>query len=239
MKPVLVLQHVCHESLGSLGAYFRDAGLPCRHIEVFQEIPDRLDVAGAAGLVVLGGPMNVDEVDRYPFLRDEVAWIHEALSAEMPVLGICLGAQLLAKSLGSRVYAGATKEVGWYEVELTPAAAGDPLFAGSHTREVVFQWHGDTFDLPPGAVHLAQSGQCLHQAFRYGRAAYGLQFHVEMTAELLDDWLDDPGNQRELASLPEIDASAIRAQTPHYLPRMQALGNRLLPRFAAMCCTLS
>ena len=106
--------------------------------------------------------------------------------ADLPVLGICLGAQLLAKTLGARVYPNRVKEIGWYPIELTPAAADDPLFAQSGAQ-TVFQWHGDTFDLPAGAVHLARSPLCENQAFRYGHNAYGLQFHIEMTAAMIDD----------------------------------------------------
>jgi GMP synthase-like glutamine amidotransferase len=179
--------------------------------------------------------MNVDEVDRYPFLRAEVGWIREAVEARIPVLGICLGAQLLAKALGAAVYPNRIKEIGWYEIALTAEAASDPLFEGCSPRQTVFQWHGDTFDLPAGAVHLATSPLCRHQAFRYGPSAYGLQFHAEMTAALVDDWLGEAGNERELAELATIDPAAIRAQTPHCLPRMETLGRQILQRFAAMC----
>jgi GMP synthase-like glutamine amidotransferase len=157
MKPILVLQQVPHENLASLESHFQRAGLPWQYVELFRTIPARLDMAQAAGLVVLGGPMNVDEVQRFPFLAREVEWIREAVEAEVPLLGICLGSQLLAKAMGAKVYANAVKEIGWYEIELEPAAADDPLFADSSARQIVFQWHGDTFELPPGAVHLAPS----------------------------------------------------------------------------------
>ncbi len=179
MKPILVLQHVPHENMASLESYFHRAGLIWQYVELFRRVPARLDLAGAAGLVVLGGPMNVDEVNKFPYLAREVEWIRQAVAAELPLLGICLGSQLLAKALGAKVYPNAVKEIGWYEIELQPAASDDVLFAGSAARETVFQWHGDTFDLPPGAVHLALGRECRHQAFRYGRAAWGLQFHIE------------------------------------------------------------
>ncbi len=235
MKKVFVLQHVPHEPLGTLESYLREAGLGLRRAELFRAVPERLPWDAAAGLVVMGGPMNVDEVDQYPFLKSEVAWIQQALAKEVPVLGICLGAQLLAKSLGARVFANRVKEIGWYEIELLPAAADDPLFHGCPPRQTVFQWHGDTFDLPPGAVHLAQSPLCRHQAFRYGPSAFGLQFHAEMTGEMVYDWLGEPANCGELSSLDYIDPAAIRAQTPEFLPKMQALGRQILPRFAGLC----
>jgi GMP synthase (glutamine-hydrolysing) len=235
MEPILVLQQVPHETLGTLAPFFLEAGLEFRYLELFSQAPPRFDPDRAAGLVILGGPMNVDEVDRYPFLRSEVAWIREAVVREVPVLGICLGAQLLAKSLGARIYQNAVKEIGWYEIELSSAAEEDPVFGGLAPRQAVFQWHGDTFDLPPNAVHLAQGDSCRQQAFRFGRSAYGLQFHAEMTAPLIEDWLDDAENRRELAALDYIDPEGIRARTPELLPRMEALGRHVFPRFAALC----
>jgi GMP synthase (glutamine-hydrolysing) len=235
MKSILVLQHVPHETLGTLESHFTGAGFPCRYLGLFSHVPERLDLDEAAGLVVLGGPMNVDEVDQYPFLGPEVGWIREAIDREIPVLGICLGAQLLAKSQGAKVYRNPVKEIGWYDLELTPEAAADPLFAGLDPRQIVFQWHGDTFDLPTGAVHLARSPSCRHQAFRVGRSAWGLQFHVEMTAALIDDWLGDEENRRELAALDYIDPSRIQAATPEFLPRMEIIGRHILPRFVGLC----
>lgn len=235
MQPVVVLQHVPRETLGSLEAILHRAGLPWRYIELFAEPPQRLDVEEAAGLIVLGGPMNVDETDRYPFLAAEVQWIQQAVARSIPLLGICLGSQLLAKACGARVYPNAVKEIGWYEVELTPAARDDWLFAECPPRPTVFQWHGDTFDLPAGAVLLATGPLCRHQAFRVGSRAYGLQFHIEMTAELIDSWLDHPENDAELASLPYIDPQQIRRQTPVMLPRLEAVGTEVLRRFATLC----
>ena len=235
MKPILVLQHVPHETLGSLEGHFRAAGLSWQMLSLFDQIPPRLDLREAAGLVVLGGPMNVDEVDQFPFLATEVNWIRVALVQGVPILGVCLGSQLLAKAAGAKVYANGVKEIGWYELGLTPAAANDPLFAGVGPQATVFQWHGDTFDLPDGAVHLASSPRCRHQAFRVGDSAWGLQFHVEMTPELVESWLDHPEGQAELAALPYIDPAAIRAQLHEGLAAMRLLGDRVLPAFAKLC----
>jgi GMP synthase (glutamine-hydrolysing) len=225
-----------HEPAGTLETALSNAGLGFRYVDLFQELPARLPLEEAGGLIVLGGAMNVDQTDRYPFLSREVAWIGQALDRELPLLGICLGSQLLAKTLGAKVYSAGRKEIGWYSVELTVAAADDPLFAQSGAR-TVFQWHGDTFDLPAGAVHLARSPVCQNQAFRYGRNAYGLQFHIEMTAAMIDDWLSEAGNCRELAELDYIDPGNILAQTPRELPQLQALAAEVLGRFAEMCQT--
>jgi GMP synthase (glutamine-hydrolysing) len=235
MKTILVLQHVPHETLGSLEQHFGKAGLKPRYVELFREVPERLDWDRVAGLVVLGGPMNVDEVHRYPFLGPEVGWIREAVESGLPLLGICLGSQLLAKALGAKVYANKIKEIGWYHLELTPQAADDPLLGGCAPRQLVFQWHGDTFDLPSGAIRLAQSEHCRHQAFRYGSSAWGFQFHVEMTPRLVTDWLDEPNNRQELAGLDYIDPEVIRRRKTEALAAMDSFGQQVLGRFAALC----
>ncbi len=234
-RKVLILQHVAHETGGTLDDYLQRAGLDWSYLPLYRNMPDRIDWASVAGLVVLGGSMNVDETDRYPFLKFDLRAIGEALDAEVPLLGVCLGSQLLAKALGSRVYPNGVKEIGWYALDIRPEAADDPLFTGCGPQETVFQWHGDTFDLPGGAVHLASSRQCAQQAFRYGRSAWGIQFHIEMTRELIDSWLGVSENDAELASLPYIDPARIRAETPAQLPRMASLADRVLSRFAAMC----
>ena len=155
-------------------------------------------------------------------------------TAGIPLLGICLGSQLLAKAFGAKVYPGPIKEIGWYPLALTVAAAEDRLFAGCGPKFTVFQWHGDTFDLPR-AVHLAQSPLYRNQAFRIGPSAYGLQFHIEMTSEMIEDWLTESGNCGELASLDYIDAELIRQKTAHELPGLQTLADKVLSRFAELC----
>jgi GMP synthase (glutamine-hydrolysing) len=233
-KNVLILRQVPHEPGGTLEIALQKAAVDFRYIDLYQETPDGLPLDEAAGLVVMGGPMNVDQVDRYPFLAKELGWIEQAIDLELPMLGICLGSQLLAKTLGARVYRNRISEIGWYPIELTSTAADDALF-GQGGRRTVFQWHGDTFDLPGGAVHLARNDWCENQAFRYGPRAYGLQFHLEMTAELVDDWLAEAGNCRELDQLDYIDPQVIRVQMPVELPRLQTFAAEVFGRFAAMC----
>ena len=235
MKPILVLQHVPHETLGALESVFAEAGFGCRYPKLFDLPPDELDLAAVAGLVVLGGPMNVDQTDVYPYLAREVEWIRDAIQTGLPVLGICLGSQLMAKALGAKVRAAGTKQIGWYNVQLTPAANGDRLMAGCPSPMTVFQWHGDTFDLPAGAVRLAGCDTCENQAFRYGDRAYALQFHIEVTANMVQRWLDEPENSRELAGLDDIDPDEIRRRMPQELPPMQTIGAKVFGRFAAIC----
>ena len=235
MKPVLALRHVPHEDLGILEDVFRQAGLVYSYVDLFQSVPRNLQPRQLAGLVVLGGPMNVDETDRYPYLATSLLWIREAIDAGVPVLGICLGSQLLAKALGSEVRPNGIKEIGWYPIELLPQAAEDRLFNGCEPKNIVFQWHGDTFDLPAGAVQLARSSHCEQQAFRYGDSAYGLQFHMEVTPAMVETWLQEPANCGELASLDYIRPEEIRRRLPQETPPMQQLGRRVFGRFAELC----
>jgi GMP synthase (glutamine-hydrolysing) len=235
MKPVLAIRHVPHEGLGTIGDAFARRDVPVTVIDAFAGELPRFDPQDFAGLVVMGGPMNVDETDRYPNLEIELQWLRQAVEAKLPILGVCLGSQLLAKALGSPVYANRIKEIGWYEVEWLPAAGDDSLFRSLPRPMTVFQWHGDTFDLPPGAVQLARSPQCENQAFRYGPAAYGLQFHMEVTAAIIDDWLCESGNCGELAEVSYIDPAVIREDTPKKLPTMELLGRQVFEEFAKLC----
>jgi len=136
MKPILILRHVPHESAGTLEDALTAAGLKFRYVDLFQKIPSaaELDLTAAAGLVVMGGPMNVDETDKYPFLAAEIDWIRQALAARLPTLGICLGAQLLAKACGAKVFSNRVKEIGWYVIDVTPQAKDDPLFGPAAGR---------------------------------------------------------------------------------------------------------
>jgi GMP synthase (glutamine-hydrolysing) len=233
-RTVLILRHMPQEGGGTLETALSRDGITVRYVDLFQETPAQLPLDRASGLVILGGPMNVDEVARYPFLKLDVQWIQQALDVGLPLLGICLGSQLLAKALGSRVYPNAVKEIGWYPLEWLPAAADDPLFVQSGAT-TVFQWHGDTFDLPQETVLLASGSSCKNQAFRWGANAYGLQFHIEMTAAMLEEWLKKGEDRGELAALDYIDPQLIRQSTPALLPPMQQLAGDVFGRFARMC----
>ena len=234
MKPVLVLRHEPNVSMGSLGAALAEAGLEPRQIDLFQSPPPALPWAEMAGLVVLGGNISANDGHRFPFLDAELDWLRAAVNRRMPTLGICLGAQLLAKALGAPVYRCPQPEIGWYEIELLPAAAEDQWFRGAGCP-TVFQWHGETFDLPAGAVHLAQSRACQNQAFRFGGTAYGLQFHVEMTPDLMELWLRDYNVGDATSMGVVVDPAAIRAASLGAFPPMHAFSRCLLAGFAALC----
>lgn len=240
MNRVIVLRHAADEALGNLEVTLRACGLVLEVVNCFADTWPDVERAGFdpsrfAGLVVMGGPMNVDQTDRHPYLATEVEWLRAAVGAGLPTLGICLGAQLLAKALGARVYPHRIKEIGWYEIELAPEAAGDALLADSGPRETVFHWHGDTFDLPAGAVRLARGEGCENQAFRYGPCAYGVQFHPEMTAEMVDTWLSAPSLCGQLRECDYIDPAEIRRSTAESLAEMAPFAGRIFERFAALC----
>lgn len=196
---ILAFRHVPFEHLGHIGTELERRGIGFDYADLYQPGAMAPDPARYDGLVFMGGPMSVN--DPLPYLEREARWIAEAVAARQPVLGVCLGAQLIAKALGARVYPNAVKEIGWFEIELTAEGAADPLFAGAAPRETVLQWHGETFDLPPGATWLASSAACRHQAFRAGANAYALQFHLEVTPEMIEDWCAQDANRSDVREL--------------------------------------
>lgn len=189
-KEVLILMHVPTEDAGTIINFLNSKQIPhrSRRLYIDEPLPASLDAVRA--LVIMGGPMNVYEEEKYPFLEKENALIQKALKAEIPCLGICLGAQLMAKALGAAVMKAQAAEVGWCDLTLKGEALRDNLFSflerGKKLR--VLQWHEDTFDLPQGAVLLASSQIVPHQAFRYGQNAYGFQFHLEVNRPMLEQW---------------------------------------------------
>jgi len=232
MKKLLVCQHVAYEILGTLDPLLRRAGFRIRYVN-FDRYPDavpRLD--GYHGLVVLGGPMCVDQSDSYPHLRTEIRLVDQALQRGIPVLGICLGAQLIAAALGAGVGKNREKEIGWYDVSLTEDGRRDPVFAHFDGTEKLFQWHGDTFEIPRDAVRLASSDGCPNQAFRYGENVYGFQFHLEVDEPLVERWLNVPRHRAELAELRgRIDPDQIRRDTPKHIERLKLLSRGTFGEF--------
>jgi GMP synthase (glutamine-hydrolysing) len=225
MKTVLLLQHVPHEGPGSLSSLLQTAGFGIQTLAFWDGAETEPVPKLYNGLIVLGGPMGVYDADQYPHLAQEKAIIQLAAKNNLPVLGICLGAQLIADALGARVYPSGIKEIGWYDLTPTEAAKEDPLFHALKAKEKVFQWHGDTFDLPHGTVHLAYSPLCVNQAFRYGRGVYGLQFHLEVDSAMIEAWLDVPQNRSEIAALEgKIDPNLIRIDTRRHISRLTELG---------------
>jgi GMP synthase-like glutamine amidotransferase len=222
----LVLQHVAVEGPGTLAPYLEARGWQLDTVALYAGARLPEEARGYQAVIVMGGPMGVYDEAEYPFLRDEHHFLRRAIAQEVPLLGVCLGSQLLAKALRARVYRNPQKEIGWYTVDLTPAGATDPLFAGLTSPVPVFQWHGDAFDIPAGAISLASSPLCAHQAFRYGERVYGLLFHLELTPAIIHRWIE--AFQDELVSLRgSIDPDRIVAELPYRLAAYQQAGARV------------
>ena len=226
-----MVQHLPAEGPAAVADALARAGAKaCLHRCDLAGPPPPLD--GFAGLVVMGGTMAAHTDDGFPTRRDELTLLADALERQVPTLGICLGAQLLAVAAGARAYPGAAGlEIGWLPVDLSPAAADDPLFADIAGPLTVLHWHGDTFDLPVGSVHLGSSERYKHQAFRQGPAAWGLQFHLEVDLATVDAFVtEDTG---EAGAAPG-GAAGLLADAPAHLRALAPQRDLLLDRFAAL-----
>jgi GMP synthase (glutamine-hydrolysing) len=230
MAKVYVLQHHRVENLGTIAEALEGAALAWQYIRVHEGHPVPKEMKGAGGLIVMGGPMAAYQADRYPFLRDEMVLIEQAVSEELPVLGVCLGAQIVAAALGAKVTRNpAGKEIGWYPVTLSDAAQEDRLWRGVAPTITPFHWHGDIFELPAGAVSLASSEKTPCQAFRYGNSVYALQFHIEVTPEsvaaMAAEW------PRELEK-EKISAAEMIGAAAGHVPELDLLSDAIFGRWA-------
>ena len=180
----------------------------------------------------MGGPQSVYEQDKFPWLRDEIRLIEDALKHAKPVLGVCLGSQLLAATLGANVYPGRQKEIGWHRITLTDFAADrSTLHRGTRVPSPAFHWHGDIFDLPRGATLLASSALTAHQAFRYGKNAYGLLFHLEVTLPQIIAMVETFADELQAAGL---NGSAIKLNAHTHLPQLQKTGAEVFGRWVGL-----
>lgn len=235
MKKVLVFQHVAHEILGTLHPLLRQEGFRIRYANFGRGDHPDLNVESYDGLVILGGPMGVYEADKHRHLADEIRAIQDAIARDKPVLGICLGAQLIAAALGAKVEKGPTKEIGWYDVSLTEDGAKDPVLGCLSPTEKIFQWHQDFFELPKDAVWLATSPACKYQAFRYGANVYGFQFHLEVDEPMIERWLRLSAHAELFRS--EFSADAIRASTHTHVSRLKELSAKVFTSYLTSCRT--
>lgn len=195
-----------------------------------QAAPPR-DPSTYDAVLVLGGAMNIDQVDRHPWLAPEKELLVELLERRVPLFGVCLGAQLVAEAAGATPRRAREPEIGWFEVELTLAARDDPLLAGLPSRFDAFQWHSYEFPLPPNAVPLARSPVCL-QAFRVNDTAWGIQFHAEVSLGIVEDWIADYRSDEDAVRI-GLDDEALRRQTRASITRWNELGRLLWERFLA------
>lgn len=232
MRKLLVFQHVPFEPLGTLDGQFKQAGFRIRYVNFNRQPSIRVDIHRYHGLVVLGGPMSADQSHRHSHLLYEQEAIRHAVDARLPVLGICLGAQLIAVALGGRILRGRAPEFGWSDVKPTDEGRRDSLIRHFGSVEHIYQWHSDTFTLPDGAVRLAESPDCKHQAFRVHEHVYGFQFHLEADRALILRWLSVPQHLKELAARGiHIDPQANMQETDARLPRTMRLGRKVFGEF--------
>ena len=229
MEEVLVFQHDPFEDLGFFAEVLEKQGADYRVLRLFHGEMPAENWEHIRALIILGGPMSVDEEEKFSFLRWEKRIIRAAIDEAVPILGVCLGAQLIAATLGTPVFHGAVKEIGWSPISITPHGQVDSLLGYLQESATVFQWHGDGFELPTGAIRLASSVNYQNQAFRVGKSIYGLQFHLEVTPRMIERWIEE--RSKDLALTPYVLPEKILADTQSYAPALKYYGERFLTEF--------
>jgi GMP synthase (glutamine-hydrolysing) len=230
MRPVLCIRNDPDDTLGITRAVLGEHDVPIVRVDAFDAVATWPELEEFSGLIVFGGEMNADQVDRYPYLLTQRRVMKSAVDADKPVLGICLGAQLLARALDARVYRAPVRELGFKRVRLTEAGRRDPLLAAFDGDGRVFQWHEDTFDLPKDAELLAAGDDVPTQAFRFGTRAWGVQFHCEVDRAGVEAWLRVA--ESSLQRVWQRKAGDVRAELDEYLDAQQMNARRLFGAFA-------
>jgi GMP synthase (glutamine-hydrolysing) len=207
MREVIAVRHVAFEDLGAFENVLTERGFRVSYLDAVRDnLIQRVRESDPSLLVLLGGPVGAYEDESYPFLAAEKTLVRDRVARRRPLLGICLGAQVIAAALGAKVYPAQSKEIGWGPVQLSEVGAGSPL---AELTGPVLHWHGDTFDLPEGAVHLASTSECRNQAFAFGSHTLGLQFHPEVSGDAQESWL--VGHAHEIAHTPGVTVTGLRA----------------------------
>jgi len=219
MRLALAIRHVACEDLGTLAPALRRRGLVVRYVEAGIDDLAHLNPLAPEILVVLGGPISAYQEHAYPFVTDELRLLERRLAADLPTLGICFGAQLMARALGAKVYPGPRKEIGWAPLHLSEAGQRSCLAQLGNSKTPVLHWHGDTFDLPTGATHLASTPAYPNQAFAWGTRSLALQCHAEVTSRGLERWFIS--HAHELERTPGVSVGQLRRDTEHYASRLQ------------------
>lgn len=222
-RTVQAVRHIGFEDLGSFEIPLREAGYDIEYVDVAEREPGSLDPIGPDLLVILGGPIGVHDHAAYPFVTGEIELLRVRLTANLPTLGICLGAQMMAAALGARVYPLPAREIGWSEIDLCETGAHNPLTALGGIP--VLHWHGDTFDLPASTTLLASTAICRNQAYSRGPNVLGLQFHPEIVRARFEHWL--LGHASELASA-GISPAALRSDAKRHAHRLEKASTALL-----------
>jgi GMP synthase (glutamine-hydrolysing) len=219
VKSVTAIRFVHFEDLGSFERTLGKYGYAVKYVDAAGDEVSGLEPLGPDLLICLGGPIGAYEDDIYPALRPVLKLIEHRLAVDRPMLGVCLGAQIIARALGARVYPGGHKEIGWSPLRLTKDGRGSSLRHLGPESTSVLHWHGDTFDLPDRAMLLASSELYAHQAFAVGRNVLGLQFHAEVTAAGLERWYI--GHGCEIAATPGVEVTALRAGSQRFAPALE------------------
>lgn len=218
MSDILILTHTDHCTPGHLAQVLRDQQFDYQVLRVDRDELAGVDLDRPKAVAIMGGAMSVN--DPLPWLTTEVAAIQHFLQRDIPMIGHCLGGQLLAKALGAEVRAMAFQEVGWQRLQHTEQAANSPWLRHVPGEFELFQWHGDTFDLPPGAQHLLSNGWCQNQAFTWGDKVLALQSHPEMTAELVDLWLTEAGYLLDASQPSQQSIAFMRENLPQRISQL-------------------
>jgi len=226
---VVIFQHVPYEGPGIITDMLEGRGIPFVVIHGYDDDVLPHTPAGYSGVISMGGPMSAN--DDLAWLEKEKIFLAQAVERGLPVMGICLGAQLLAASVGGKIYSGSELEVGWGEVSLTREGRSDEIFSAVEDPLPVLHWHGETFDLPEDSALLASSEMYPNQAFRLGSNAYGLQFHLEVTGEMVKEWIEEDGRPGGgVVPDPEI----VLSETPEYMNRIGLNAALVFGRFLDM-----
>ncbi len=232
MRKILVLQHVAHEILGTLNPLLKAAGFRIKYVNFDRDPDAKPTMEKYSGLIVLGGYMGVYEANKHPHLLHEMHVIEDALKKDVPVLGICLGSQLIAHVLGGRVSKGDLPEIGWTPVRLTEEGRKENLFKDFKDEELIFQLHQDTFEVPRNVTHLATSNIYESQAFKYGEKVFGLQYHLEVDEPMINRWLRIPANLKLIEEFKgHYSLDAIHAHTQSNIKRSLELSQSCFSEF--------
>lgn len=226
MREVFAIRHVAFEHLGTFEQVFTQRGYQIRYWDAGMDDVSIMKTSSPDLVVVLGGPIGAYEEEAYPFLKNELEIIDSRLHQELPILGICLGSQLMARALGAKVYPGETKEIGWGPITLTDAGRQSCLSSLEDMGGYVLHWHGDTFELPEGATLLASTKMAQNQAFSWGQKALGLQFHLEILPGEIERWLI--GHACEISSTAGVEVSEIRSETKRWGPLLTQAAEKCL-----------
>ena len=226
-KLVNVIRHLAFEDLASFASVLEANGYQVNYVDAadYSLAPDDLSQFDALSddlLIVLGGPISVNDAGMFPFIDIEVELLRRRIAADKPTLGICLGAQLIARALGAKVYPGKEKEIGWYDISLTAAGAQSALRYLDARHCSMLHWHGETFDLPSGAALLASSERYPHQAFSYGKNILALQFHPEITQRAMEKWFI--GHIGEIVQTEGVSVQQLRQDTQKYADQLEVQG---------------